>query len=161
MLKLHGRWHRKRWVAPGRCVPRGQRTTRAVRQSPKAQTGSQPGRRFACTWCRAIRPTLRNRTFGSSAELGARHRQRWVAPGRVGGTDNDGWHRHRVGGTCKTTRPVSRRWKRGQRITQHSTNRRRHKPPFRRAEGTNRLSARRTACAALETRQEILPDRGN
>ena len=62
------------------------------------------GRRAACTRCRAIRPTLRNRTFGSLAELGARHRvdmhrkgawhrPGWVAPVKVGGTGNGGWHR--------------------------------------------------------------------
>jgi hypothetical protein len=41
------------------------------------------GRRAACTRCRAIRPTIRNRAFGSLAELGARHQvdmPRWVAP---------------------------------------------------------------------------------
>ena len=98
----------------GRCVPRGHRTTRGLRHSPNALACSQPdrtrgvgpGRRFACTRCRANRPTLRNRTFGSLAELGARHRvdmhrkggrhrQRWVAPATVGGTGNSGWHRQR------------------------------------------------------------------
>ena len=38
--------HSARWPekvgGTGRCVPRGQRTTRAVRQSPKASAGSQP-----------------------------------------------------------------------------------------------------------------------
>jgi len=57
----------------------------------------------------------------------------------VGGTGKGGWHRQKVGGTGK-------RWVAPAKVTEprgHATNRRMHKPPFRRAiaEGISRLSA--------------------
>ena len=58
------------------------------------------GRRFACTRCRAPRPTVRNRTFGSLAELSGWHRVpcTLTESHKVGGTgmapaDEGGWHR--------------------------------------------------------------------
>ena len=63
-----------------------------------------PGRRYDRPPRQAIRPTLRNRIFGSLAEFGARHRRdtpRWMALATVGGTDKRWMAPTTVGGTDK------------------------------------------------------------
>jgi hypothetical protein len=86
-----GGWPRVEWVAPwkvGGTVEGGWHrgggwhregmTGGWHRRAPRLHTGMRP----ACTQCREIRPTPRNRTIGSLAELGARHHvgipRRWL-----------------------------------------------------------------------------------
>ena len=74
----------------------------------RAPAGSRIGS-TRCPLRSVTKRTVRNSTFGSLAECGAWHRPRWMAP-----THNGGWHHD-------------------QRADRHHTNRRRHKPPIRRA----------------------------
>ena len=140
-----GDWHRNRWVTP-----------QQVDGTSRRRSVGGTGRRFACTRCRAIRPTLRNRIFGAmaewsgwhlnaGAELGARHYvdiPRWVAPGR------GGWHpgAYRTGlrsPDCQRSGPALRQSPKAQAGSQPGRERVVNEPcgtiPF--AEGISRLSA--------------------
>jgi hypothetical protein len=156
-----GGWHRNRWVAPAEVDGTGRGGWHRQRWVAPAEVGGTAkvggtGRRFACTRCRAIRPTLRNRIFGAmaewsgwhlnaGAELGARHYvdiPRWVAPGR------GGWHpgAYRTGlrsPDCQRSGPALRQSPKAQAGSQPGRERVVNEPcgttPF--AEGISRLSA--------------------
>ena len=94
----------------------------ASHQSPKAQTGSQPGSRIGSTRCplRSVtKRTVRNSTFGSLAECGAWHhvdRPRWMAP-----THNGGWYHDHRDASGQTGTPTREAWSTNQDATVDGT----------------------------------------